>query len=370
MTPKNGLHRFPCNAVKGLNMKAIRIEHAIDDYSGLTIVDRQEPIPEPGQLRVAMKKAALHPSDLNYIRGDYYKGLERLIWNSHRHHPSFDPNHEKPHPTLPFTPGAEGVGIVDACGDGIDQKQWLGKRVALLAGPPNGTWQQSLLCQPNQLAMVPSELPDEQAALMMLNPLTTLVMVRYILNIQQGQWLLQSAGNSTVAKMVATLGKHFGFHTISIVRLTPPGGSMPLADVVINSQTDNIAEAVLSATAGKGADKILDCVGGSLTEQMVQCLGDHGQMLLYGTLEAPSFNIHARDLMMTNGRLSGFYLPGWLNRTTPDVLQSVMKELAQLSGLGLFRSEIADQYPITDVKKAITAALTPGRNGKILIDMV
>jgi len=200
-------------------MKAVSIVDNSDDLSGVKVIETPTPDPAPGQLRVRMLKAAVHPSDLNYIRGEYREGIERLIWNYQEEQPAFDAARAKLHPELPCTPGGEGVGVVDACGDGVDAGQWLGKRVGLTAAPPSGTWQEYVVVAVQQIVPVPDALPDEQAALMMINPLTALVMARHVLAAQAGQWLLMSAGASAVSKLVAALGRHYG----CVPRLFPGG---------------------------------------------------------------------------------------------------------------------------------------------------
>ena len=351
-------------------MKAVRINHASDDLSGLELVEVPEPEPGPGLLRVRMKKAAVHPSDLNYIRGEYREAIERLIWNLGEEQPAFDVGRTKLHPELPCIPGGEGVGVVDACGEGVDSGQWLGKRVGLFAGPPSGTWQEYVLAAPQQLSPVPEVLGDEQAALMMLNPLTALVMTRYVLGVEEGQWILMSAGASAVSQFVAAMGRHYGFRTISLVRDAkaldlPPG---QLGDTVINTARQDIREEVKRATGGSGVHFALDCVGGALAEQMIGSLTDGGRMLLYGTLGGPSMTLYSRDLMMPNAFIGGFYLPGWLAAQTPEKLAEVMGELARLSASGIFLSRVEEQFPLANAIDAVRASLQPGRVGKVLLD--
>ncbi len=351
-------------------MQAIQINNVSDDLSGVDIIDTPIPDPGHGTFRVRMLKAAVHPSDLNYIRGDYLAGIERLIWNYGVDHASFDAAHGKPHPSLPCIPGGEGVGIIDACGEGIDSEQWLGKRVGLFVGPPSGTWQEYVIAAPQQVFPVPDALSDEQAALMMLNPLTALLTSRYILGVTEGQYLLLSAGASAVSKQVAALGRHFGFKTISLVRgeHTADSASQQLGDVVINTSKQDLRAEVKRVTEGRGVECALDCVGGELAEQMIGCLTEGGRMLLYGTLGAPSMALFSRDLMMSNASISGFYLPGWLASQTAESIGAVMGELAQLSGAGLFHSPIEAQFPLSAAREAVTASLQPGRDGKILLD--
>ncbi len=347
-------------------MKAVTIKHVSDDLGGVEAVDVPMPEPPPGMVRVRMLKAAVHPSDLNYIRGDYRDAIERLIWNYGEAQPTFDAERTKLHPELPCIPGGEGVGVVDACGDGIDDDQWLGKRVGLFAGPPSGTWQEYVLAAPPQLSPVPETMPDEQAALMILNPLTALVMVRQVLDIDAGRWVLLSAGASAVSKMVAALGRHYGFNTISVVRGSHSADES-LGDVVVNTSHQDLRAEVKRATDGRGVDFVLDCVGGELAAQMLGCLTVGGSMLLYGTLSGPSMTLFSRDLMMPNATIGGFYLPGWLAAQSPEKLGAVMADLGSLSATGLFFSDIAAQYPLSEAVDAVSSSLEPGRTGKILL---
>ncbi|MCB0059235.1 MAG: hypothetical protein KDE45_19485, partial [Caldilineaceae bacterium] len=79
-------------------MQAVRINHVSDDLSGVEIFDTPVPEPGPGLLRIRMTKAAVHPSDLNYIRGEYRQAIERLIWNLGESQPAFDAARTKLHP--------------------------------------------------------------------------------------------------------------------------------------------------------------------------------------------------------------------------------------------------------------------------------
>jgi len=350
-------------------MKAVRINHVSDDLGGIEIVELPVPEPTPGTVRVRMLKAAIHPSDLNYVRGEYRQAIERLIWNYDEPQATFDPARAKPHPELPCIPGGEGIGVVDACGEGVDSS-WLGKRVGVTAGPPSGTWQEFLVAAPQQLSPVTEALGDEQGALMMLNPLTALVMSRHILAAGEGQWLLMNAGASAVSKLVAALGRHYGFKTISLVRrdVQPADEDKPLADVVINTTEQDLRAEVKRVTEGRGVDFALDCIGGELAQEMIGCLTDGGRVLLYGTLAGPSMELYSRDLMMANASIGGFYLPGWLAAQSPEKLGEVIAELGKLSATGMFTVPIEGQYPLADVVTAITASQQPGRSGKTLLE--
>src|SRR5947208_2028019 len=65
---------------------------------------------------------------------------------------------------------------------------------------------------------VSSDLPDEQVASFFVNPATALAMVRHVLKVPKGAWLLQSAAGSTLGRMIIKLGRHDGFRTLNVVR--------------------------------------------------------------------------------------------------------------------------------------------------------
>src|ERR1700722_8892538 len=120
-------------------MKALVFEKFGEPSEVLRVQEVPVPEPGPGQVRVRMKMAPINPSDLMVVRGQY----GRL-------------------PTLPATPGFEGVGGIDAIGSG-----WLaklrglkvGRRVAVL-NAHGGNWQEYVVLPARQLVPVPDDLPD------------------------------------------------------------------------------------------------------------------------------------------------------------------------------------------------------------------
>ena len=63
-----------------------------------------------------------------------------------------------------------------------------------------------------------SDIPDEQVATFLVNPATVLAIVRHVLAVPKGEWLLQSAAGSNLGRMIINLGKHDGFKTLNVVR--------------------------------------------------------------------------------------------------------------------------------------------------------
>ena len=354
-------------------MKAIQIDSFSDDFSRLKLIEKPLPDPGAGEVRVRMLLSAVNPSDLNYIRGDYHRALQRLVWNSQRNDDAvyFDPERSNPYPSLPYTLGGEGVGIVDSCGSGLLAKRLQGRRVAISAPPPQGTWQQYTVVDAKRAVAVPDSLSDEQAAMFFINPLSSWLLVNQVLKVRRGGWVLQNAAGSSLAKNIIRLGKLQGFRTINIVRNARHRAELEAlgADVVVATDTEELVASVAAATGGRGVDYALDCVGGELAGDIIRCLSLNGHMVLFGTLSDQAISLPSRDLMMPLVRLSGFFAGAWLAQQSPLKILMAIRQVRKLLQRGVLGAEVEQVYDMEQVEQALAASMTPGRSGKILLRM-
>src|SRR6516162_6555741 len=153
-------------------MRAIIFDRFGDPGDVLQVREVPRPEPGPGQVRVRMVASPVNPSDLLTVRGTYGR-----------------------RPSLPATPGFEGVGVVEAAGPGLLRhlrRLVPGRRVAVLNGQ-GGNWQDAVVVPATQLVPLADDLPDDQAATFFVNPATVLIMVRRVLAVPRGAWLLQTA---------------------------------------------------------------------------------------------------------------------------------------------------------------------------------
>lgn len=329
-------------------MKAVVFEQFGDPADVLHV--REVPAPEPGagEVRVRMLQSPINPSDLLTVRGTYGR-----------------------RPKLPATPGFEGVGVVESAGPGLLKRiRGLkpGRRVAVL-NARGGNWAEQAVVHVTQLVPLADDLPDEQAAAFFVNPASALVMVRYVLNVPRGAWLLQTAAGSTLGRMVIRLGKQGGFRTINVVRRREQVGELLNlgGDAAICTADESVEEKVKQLTNGAGVGFALDAVGGSTGTAALKALGQGGRMLVYGTLSEEPIEIHPRVLMVGQKRVEGFWLSEWVKGQSKLKMLGLFRQVQKLMRAGVLTADVGKTFAMADVRAAVAQAAKPGREGKVLL---
>jgi NADPH2:quinone reductase len=331
-------------------MKALVFDRFGEPAEVLQLKDVALPQPGPGQVRVRMLASPINPSDLLVVRGRY----GRL-------------------PTLPATPGFEGVGVIDAAGPGflrLLRGLKPGRRVAVLNGS-GGNWQEFVVLPARQVVPVSSDLPDEQVAMFFVNPATALIMTQAVLNVEPGQWLLQTAAAGALGRIVIRLGQHFGYRTINVVRRAEQAEQLRRqgAEYVIASAQESITDKVRSLTGGAGVQYALDAVGGSMGKAAVESLGAGGRMLVYGTLSDEPMALDPRVLMVGQKSIAGFWLSEWTREQSILGMLKLFRQVQQLMRQGVLTSEVAGTHALEDYQRALAQAEAPGKTGKVLLQM-
>jgi len=331
-------------------MRAVVFEQFGEPGEVLSVVQRPVPEPVAGQVRVRMIASPVNPSDLMTIRGTYGK-----------------------RPELPAVPGYEGVGIVESANAGLFGKFLLGKRVAVL-NSITGNWQEQVIAPAKSVIPISGKVDDLQAAMFFVNPATAYILTRKLLAVPKGAWLMQSAANSAVGKMVIRLGQRYGFRTLNLVRNASQVAALKVlgADAVVPfdpavDSLERLIEQVHQTTGSGGVRFAIDPVGGAVGSAMVHGLGEQGRLIVYGTLSSEPLSFSSRLLMSHGSRVEGF----WLSRhmTTLGLLAKLklIGELGKLISAGVLSSQVDATFPLEQVQLAVTAAETPGKAGKVLL---
>jgi NADPH:quinone reductase-like Zn-dependent oxidoreductase len=351
-------------------MKSAMIDSFSDDASAVEVRDIAVPTPGPGQVRVRMSLAPVNPSDFNYIDGIYERSFARMIWNLGAERPADRPGSDDVFPRPPYSLGVEGVGVVEEAGGGLLAKRLVGKRVAVVSGPPNGTWQEQTLIDARRAFPVPRSLSDAQACSFFVNPLTALVLVRRVLEVPRGAVLLQTAAGSALSQMVRNLARADGFRVVDIVRSRAgadrlkQGGSK----YVVALEDEGLLEAV-HRIAPAGVDYVLDCVGGATGSEVLRTLTPGGRMVCYGTLSREPISLPPRDILMPMTSIEGFYLAAYLANLSLFQRLGLVRKTAKLIESGVLSTSVEQTYRLDDLHEALEHARRPGRTGKVLLDL-
>jgi NADPH2:quinone reductase len=187
-----------------------------------------------------------------------------------------------PAPQLPFTPGLEGAGVVEAVGEGVrDLRQ--GQRVAY-AAPPIGAYAERRLIPADRLVVLPDGISDEQAAAMMLKGMTAQYLLRRTYRVQPGQTILFHAAAGGVGSIACQWAKHLGATVIGTV------GSEAKVELarangcahVIRYDHEDVVARVREITGGKGVPVVYDAVGQATFEASLDCLAPFGMLVSFG----------------------------------------------------------------------------------------
>ena len=326
-------------------MKAIRFEQFGEPTDVLKVAEMPVPEPGPGEVRVKMIASPVNPSDLLTIQGKY--GVQ---------------------PPLPFTPGYEGVGIVDKAGPGLIGRIYVGRRVAVLS-QTGGNWAEYNVVPALRVVPVARDLPDDQVASFFVNPATVLAMARHVLKVEKGAWLLQSAAGSTLGRMMIKLGKHDGFRTINVVRRPEAMAELRAlgADAVVCSADGPIGEQVRAIVGRDGIKYAIDPVGGDTGTGVFDALGDDGRMLVYGTLSQQPLRIDPRRMIAAKRVVEGFYLGHWAAARSKVKMLLLFRQIAGLIRQGVLSTEIGKAFPLEAITDAVREAEVVGRQGKVML---
>ncbi|GAA4629432.1 zinc-binding dehydrogenase [Actinoallomurus vinaceus] len=328
-------------------MKAIRF--AQHGEPSKVLETENVPLPEPGdgQVRVRILATPVNPSDLLYVRG-YYAGVE---------------------PRFPAPVGFEGVGIVDAIGPGVKTLA-TGQRLSVVNGQ-GGNWAEYAVVPAGDLFPVPDEIPDEQVASFVINPASAILMVRRVLAVPRGEWLLQSAAGSELGRMIIKLAKRDGIRTVNVVRRREAVAELERlgADAVIVSTEGPIDEQVRRIVGPEGVKYAVDPVVGETGTQIFKALHEDGRMLVYGSLTGEPIRVGEDPRYILAGRriLEVYWLGYWLPRLTDAERQQLGEDIVALMREGIIETSPGLKYSLDEVGDAVTQAEQKGRQGKVFL---
>ena len=320
-------------------MRAIRVS----TFGGPeTLVPEQVPFPEPGPgaARVRVEAAGVNFIDV-YQRTGRYQG------------------------PLPFTPGMEGSGTVDAVGDGVTEVS-VGDRVAWAS--VKGSYAELAIVPAERLVRLPEAIDTRAAAAAMLQGMTAHYLAHSTYPIRRGDVVLIHAAAGGVGLLLVQMARRLGatvFGTVSTEEKAELAREAGADEVILYTQT-SFRERVRALTDGKGAHVVYDSVGKTTFDESLQTLRPLGTLVLFG---ASSGAVPPFDPMELNKRGSLFLTRPTLHdyiADRPTLLDRAGDVLGWVAD-GSLRLRIESTYALEDAAEAHRDLEGRKTTGKLLL---
>ena len=295
--------------------------------------------PEAGEVLVRMVAAPLNPADLNTVEGTY--GVK---------------------PELPATPGIEGFGVVEDSGaEGFSE----GEAVIFLKR--SATWATHTTVPADTLFKLPTGIDPLQAAMLKVNPATAWRLLRGFGLVEDGEWIVQNAGNSAVGRCVIQLARDFGIRTVSFVRRPELAEELVAlgADAVFTD--DDAGRAAAKELLG-GAKAALgfNAVGGDSALGLLKLLREGASHITYGAMGRRPVTVPNGLLIFRDIAVRGLWITKWLEGATDEQIRGIYGAVAEKVKAGGIVQKVDSVFSLADFPKALARLDEPGRDGKVL----
>ena len=254
---------------------------------------------------------------------------------------------------LPLVPGGEAVGTTPD-----------GKRVvALLNG---GGYAERAVAHPSLMWEVPDGVTDAQALALVLQGTSAWHLLRTSAQLREGESVAVFAAAGGVGTIAVQLAKRFGAGRVIGLASSPEKRDLVArlgADATVDSNAEDLKDALIEANEGNHVDVILEMVGGSAFEQSLSALAHFGRLVHFGQSArkgAPSVN--PGKLMATSRGVIGFWLMHLIRY--PERLGEALEDMFAAVEAGELEVIVGDTYPLEDARRAhedIRARKTTGK---------
>jgi NADPH2:quinone reductase len=317
-------------------MKAIRVRQ----FGGPEVLQLEEvalPQAGPGQVLVRLKAIGVNPVD-TYLRGGSNPAL-----------------------ALPYTPGFDGAGIVEAIGADVARVK-VGDRVYMGASV-SGTYAEAVLCDALQVHALPEGVSFAQGAALHVPYATAHRALFHRGQAKAGETVLIHGGSGGVGLAAIQLARAAGLRIIATAG-TDRGRDLAKAQgahLMLNHHDADYLTKLTEATGGKGVDLILEMLSNVNLGKDLTVLARNGRVVVIGS--RGKVEITPRDLMTRDADIRGVQL---FNATAQELVAIHAAIGAGLEN-GTLRPIIGRELPLADASKAHVAVMEPGAYGKIVL---
>ena len=308
----------------------------------LTWRELPTPAPQAGEVLVEIKAASLNFPDLLIVQNKY-----------------------QVKPPLPFVPGSEFAGVVQAIGEGVRNMR-VGQRVACLSGTGGfgtHTVVPAKLCVPltDSFSMV------DAAAFIMTYATSHHALVDRA-QLKAGETVLVLGAAGGVGTAAIQIAKAMGAKVIAAASTDEKCALCTSlgADATINYSSQSLRDTLKALTAGQGPDVVYDPVGGDFAEPAFRSIAWRGRYLVVGFAAGPIPALPLNLALLKGASIVGVFWGDYARRE-PAANTATLVELAQWYGAGKIKPVIDSTMPMADLKAAYAHMGSRGVKGKLVM---
>ncbi|XP_014494169.1 uncharacterized protein LOC106756307 [Vigna radiata var. radiata] len=306
-------------------VKAIRV-HQLGGPQVLKWEDVEIGDPKEGEVRLRNKAVGVNFIDV-YFRTGVYKV-----------------------PSLPYTPGVEGVGVVTAVGVGVTDIQ-VGETVAYSC-QPLGSYAEEHILPAKYLVPLPPSIDPIIGASIMSKGLTTRYLLLQCFKVEPGHTILVHAAAGGVGSLLCQWANSLGATVIGTVsnKMKAAQAKEDGCHHVIIYTEEDFVDRVNEITSGNGVEVVYDSVGKDTFEGSLACLKLRGYMVSFGQSSGtpdpvPLSSLATKSLFLTRPTLKHY------NVTRDELLEAAGDLFAKVSS-GVLKVRVTDTYPLSEAARA------------------
>lgn len=308
----------------------------------LVVEDIAPPTPGPGQVLIRVQAAGVNFPDTLIIQNKYqYK------------------------PDLPFSPGGEFAGIVEAVGSEVSNYK-AGDRV--IAFTVWGAYAELVAVDASELIPMPDGLDFVTASAFVMTYGTSYYALKDRGALKSGETLLVLGASGGVGLAAIELGKAFGAKVIAAastakkLEICRQHG----ADELINYAEEDLRARLKEITGGNGVDVVYDPVGGPYTELALRSCAWGGRVLIVGFANGEIPALPANLTLLKGASVVGVFWGGRIKRE-PEANVQDLEDLFNLLKQGKIKPHVSGTYPLRKGPEAIRALMNRQVSGKVVI---
>ncbi|PZG47564.1 oxidoreductase [Spongiactinospora gelatinilytica] len=326
-------------------MRAIRL-HAFGPAENLTYEQAADPVPGPGQVRIAVRAAGVHLVD-TMIRAGTANGPMAA-------------------PELPTIPGREVAGVVDALGEGVAES-WFGRRVVAHLGMVPGGYAELAVRDVAAVHEVPDGV-DFAGAVAMIGTGRTTMGILEAAALAAGDVAVVTAAAGGIGGLLVQAGRNAGATVVALA-----GGPAKVArakelgaDHAFDYTLPGWQDTVRQALAGQAATVALDGVGGEAGRFAMDLLAPGGRLMLFGWSDTAGGPVEITTAALYERGLTAAVPIGPRLLKRPGGIRELEERALAAAGSGALTPSV-QEFALKDAAQAHAALETRQTMGKVVL---